>query len=154
MTVALTPAPRDTAPWVFDAASAYFKELVPDGGDLPGAEITECFDDPDTHVLLITHGQQRVGFALVDREDDNHDLCEFCILPAFRNQGLGTRAATLCFAGFPGAWFLGVANALPGTARFWDRILLDMPGITGLVRGPALTPYQSHSYTFEYKGTP
>ncbi|WP_299733566.1 GNAT family N-acetyltransferase [uncultured Tateyamaria sp.] len=154
MSVALIPAPRDQMAWLQATATAYFGELAPDEPPPPLEEIIDWFDDPDTFALLIMHQERRVGFALIERLDAHHDLSEFGILHDWRGKGLGTRAAPLCFARFPGPWALGVAKALPGTARFWDGLLPTLSGVTGLARGPALTPYQSHSYTFAYKGAP
>ena len=151
--VSLTSLPRSEAVWLHAVATDYFAELV---SDVPGPPITEIehwFDDPDCRVLLITVGTQPAGFALIDQVQGHHELAELCILPKWRNAGVGTRAATLCFEMFSGAWSLGVASALAGTARFWDRLLPTLPAIEGLARGPALTPYQSHSYTFTIRDT-
>ena len=153
MTVSLVATSRDQTTWLLEASTDYFRELGSDQDDLPRAEVVGWFDDPNTHVLTITQAGRRVGFALVDRFDSYHELCEFCILTEHRNKGIGSEAVPVCFAQFPGQWSLGVAKALPGTARFWDRVLQALPGVTELARGAPLTPYQSHSYTFAYKGT-
>ena len=146
--VTLTALHRSDATWLHAAASAYFHELVPDVTGPPMAEVEHWFDDPDCHTLLIDVAGERAGFALIDRVKDQYELAEICVLPDWRNAGIGTKAAMLCFERYPGPWTLGVASALAGTARFWDRLLPGLPGIEGLARGPALTPYQSHSYTF------
>ena len=152
--VAIHPMARTDQGWLYDAATDYFAELVPDQAGPPLTEIIDWFTDPDAHPFVISTLSGRVGFALIEQVGPRHDLSEFCILPDQRGTGIGTRAARLCFAHFPGPWTLGVANALPGTAAFWDRLLPTLPGITGLARGPALTSYQCHSYTFDYKGAP
>ncbi|MFL4472237.1 GNAT family N-acetyltransferase [Tateyamaria armeniaca] len=154
MTLSLMPLSQDQTAWLHDAASAYFRELVPDRAGPPLQEVTDWFEDPDIYPLLVSQSDQRVGFALIERTGTHHELSEFCILPDWRDAGIGTHAATLCFARHPGRWALGVAKALPGTIRFWDRLLPSLPAITRLARGPALTPYQCHSYTFDYKGAP
>lgn len=146
--VSLTSLQRSDAAWLHKIAIDYFAELVPGVPGPPMTEIVHWFDDPDCHTLLINSAAQPTGFALIDRVRDHHELAELCILPNWRNAGVGTRAATLCFEMFPGAWSLGVASASAGTARFWDRLLQALPAIEGLACGPALTPYQSHSYTF------
>lgn len=151
--VALTPAHRRDTEWLYAVSTAYFRELLPDRPGPPVNEITHWFDDSECSVLVITANTQHAGFALVDRMKDHHELAEFCVLPDWRNAGIGTKAATFCFERFPGPWSLGVASARPGTARFWDRLLPTLPDIEGLARGPALTPYQSHSYTFTFRDT-
>ncbi|MEO0379815.1 MAG: GNAT family N-acetyltransferase [Pseudomonadota bacterium] len=146
--VSLTSLHRSDAAWLHAQATAYFRELVP---DVPGPEMIEIehwFDDPDCYTLLISVAHDRVGFALIDRMKDHHELAEFCVFPNWRNAGIGTQAVALCFERFPGPWTLGVASASSGTARFWDRFLTEHSGIQDLVRGAAFTPYQSHSYSF------
>lgn len=146
--VSVTPLPRCEAAWLHGVALDYFAELVPDVPGPPMQEIDHWFEDPDCYVLLISVETERAGFSLIDRVEEHHELAELCVLPNRRDAGVGTKAATVCLERFPGPWSLGVASALPGTARFWDRLLPSLPGIEGLARGPALTPYQSHSYTF------
>ncbi|MEM6371754.1 MAG: hypothetical protein AAF727_03110 [Pseudomonadota bacterium] len=140
--------------WLFHTAISHFQELVPEGPGPPRAEIDHWMTDTDLVPLKIDCDGARVGFALVERMDGFHELCEFRISPTHRGAGLGGRAAIDCFALFPGRWSLGVASALPGTARFWDRLLLSTGSVTQLERGPVLTPYQSHSYTFTFTGAP
>ncbi|MEQ3711319.1 MAG: GNAT family N-acetyltransferase [Tateyamaria sp.] len=146
--VSVTTLQRSNAAWLHEVATAYFHELVPSVPPLPMQEIDHWFEDPDCYVLLISVETERAGFSLIDRGEEGHELAELCVLPNWRDAGVGTKAATVCLERFPGPWSLGVASALPGTARFWDRLLPSLPGIEGLARGPALTPYQSHSYTF------
>lgn len=147
----LTPVLSADATWLHDVAITYFQELVPEVPGPPRAEIDDWIEDPDVHPLLITVSKKRVGFALVDRAENQSELSEFCILPDQRGAGIGTLAAIKCFQKFPGPWTLGVASALPGTERFWDRLLMTHPGIQGLARRAAFTPYQSHSYTFTFR---
>ena len=152
MSVSLIPATRNQIGWLQHTATAYFSELAPGEAAPPLAEIIGWFEDPGTSAMIIMHHQHRVGFALIERLDTHHDLSEFGILPDWRGKGLGTLAVPQCFSRSLGPWSLGVAKALPGTARFWDRLLPALSGVSGLARGPALTPYQSHSYTFAYEG--
>ena len=108
--VSLPSLLRSDAAWLHAQATAYFRELVP---DVPGPEMTEIehwFDDPDCYTLLISEAHDRVGFALIDRMKDHHELAEFCVFPNWRNAGIGTQAVALCFERFPGPWTIGRAH--------------------------------------------
>ena len=85
---------------------------------------------------------------MIAHRDGTHELAEFGILPDHRNGGHGASAMACLMNKRPGRWCVGVASALPGTARFWDRLLPKHPQVHDLRRGAALTPFQSHSYTF------
>ncbi|WP_052249783.1 GNAT family N-acetyltransferase [Tateyamaria sp. ANG-S1] len=155
MQVALTPLSSADTPWLLHVAEPYFNELVPGFGQLAQDRFDIWWTDADRAAYAILVNDKRCGFALIRRcEDGHHEISEFCIVPSARNAGTGTHAATLCLRQHLGPWRIGVASALPGTARFWDRLLKTTPGITDLAQGPALTPSQAHSYTFTYRNTP
>lgn len=155
MEVTLAPLPRADAAWLHAVAAPYFAELAPTLGPLPADRFDIWWRDPDRAAHVIRAERDRAGFALIRLCNTGHrELSEFCILPDRRNGGIGTKAVNLCLGLHPDRWRVGVAGALPGTARFWDRVLATTPGIADLARGPALTPYQCHSYTFTYRETP
>ncbi|MBY5935514.1 hypothetical protein KUV51_21075 [Tateyamaria omphalii] len=155
MHVTLAPLSRVDTPWLHDVAEPYFNELVPGFGPLAQDRFDIWWTDPDRAAYAILVEGERAGFALIRRcEEGCREISEFCILPTARNAGTGACAAALCLQLHPGAWRIGVASTLPGTARFWDRLLATKPGIEDLVRGPALTPFQCYSYTFTYRNTP
>ncbi|WP_415400698.1 GNAT family N-acetyltransferase [Tateyamaria sp. SN3-11] len=154
MEVTLAPLPRADAAWLHRVAAPYFAELAPDIGPIAADRFDIWFSDPNRSAHVICADQDRVGFALIRLCDSGQrEISEFCILPDQRSRGIGEQAVQQCLALHLGPWRIGVAGALPGTARFWDRVLATVPGITGLARGPALTPYQCHSYTFTYRDT-
>ena len=155
MGTALSPLPRSGAEWLHSVATPYFAELAPDLAPPNPDHFDIWWGSPHRAIHLINTDGHRTGFAMIRRTADHqHELSEFCILPGARGKGIGTAAAALCFARHPGRWCVGVAAALPGTARFWDRLLPRLPGIEGLARGPALTPYQCHSYSFDVQDMP
>jgi len=152
--IRLTRLPPSEKNWFHQTINDYFQELVPNSAPLDSNFVEALWQNPSLTLLAIQSTPGRVGFAIIQKHPDSHELSEFCILPDHRGAGLGARAATLCLERHPGAWTLVVASALPGTARFWDRLLPTLPGVSHLGRGPPLTPHQSHSYAFTYKGTP
>ena len=155
MAVTLAPLPHSDVAWLHSVAAPYFAELAPDLDPVMQDRFDIWWRDPQRAAYAIHAGQDRVGFALIRLCHSGHrEISEFCVLPERRNGGIGAQAVALCLRLHPGPWRVGVAHALPGTARFWDRVLTTLPGITGLARGAALTPYQCHSYTFTYRETP
>lgn len=152
--IEVTAMPRSAADWLHPILDAYYRELVPGAQALPKEDMKALWDDP-TVTLLTIHAQgEPVGFAIIEAEDAFHTLSEICVLPDHRGRGIGTQAVARCLQLHPGAWALDVANAQPGSARFWDRVLTSIPGISSLERGPPHTPHQSHSFTFTYEGAP
>ncbi|GGX69572.1 hypothetical protein GCM10007385_43490 [Tateyamaria omphalii] len=152
MSVVLTRLSRADTPWLHAVVAPYFAELVPGFGPLEHDRFDIWWNDADRAVYAIEADQSRAGFALIRKcDDDHHEISEFCVLPNARSRGIGAQAAVLCLALHSGPWRIGVAATLTGTARFWDRVLTTAPGINGLEKGPALTPYQCHSYTFTYR---
>lgn len=152
MALSLAPLPRADRAWLHGVTSSYFIELAPDIGLRSARHLNIWWEDPTRNAYAICSDDRRVGFVLLrECEAGCRELCEFCVLPSARSTGIGTNALPLCLATAPGRWRVGVARALPGTARFWDRVLCATPGIKALARGPALTPYQSHSFTFTYQ---
>lgn len=148
MSLRLRQLAEADADWLLSVVTPYFIELAPDLDPPDHAELAEWWTEADRSVWAIEAPEGPRGFAMIRRERDLHELCEFGIFHAFRGKGLGSEAAALCFARHPGRWQLGVASALPGTARFWDRLLPTLPAIRGLARHAPFTPYQTHSYQF------
>ncbi|MEL6451870.1 MAG: GNAT family N-acetyltransferase [Pseudomonadota bacterium] len=152
MQVTLSPLPRAEAAWLHAVAVPYFAELAPALDPPAPGYFDKWWTEAGRAVHLISANTTPAGFAMIRQEDGGHELSEFCILPALRGTGIGAQAAALCLALHPGPWTLGVAKALPGTARFWDRLLPSLACVTDLRRRPALTTHQSHSYTFTVRG--
>ena len=155
MSVSVARLPASEQAWLHSVIAPYFIELAPDiGPPLPG-EMERWWQDPGHSAWVIADNEEKVGFALIlTHRDATRELAEFGIVPECRNRGLGAQAFACLLQTLPGRWWLGVASALPGTARFWDRVLSDHPQVQELQRGAALTPFQSHSYTFTARSRP
>ncbi len=154
MNLRLQPVTEAEGGWLLSAVTPYFIELVPGVEPPDRAELAKWWTEADRSAWAIHAGDGPRGFAMIRRARDLHELSEFGIFPTFRGKGLGAEAAALCFALHPGRWQLGVAGGLPGTARFWDRLLPTLPGIRGLARYGPFTPYQTHSYQFVREESP
>mmetsp|Transcript_27659 Transcript_27659/g.51383 ORF Transcript_27659/g.51383 Transcript_27659/m.51383 type:complete len:142 (-) Transcript_27659:24-449(-) len=136
--IRVAPMPQSDAGWFDRVAELYFQELIADCDPFEPGEFEFLWQDPAWTVLKVFAGHDRAGFAMIKDFGGFRELAEFCILPERRKNGIGTQAATLCFMLFPGRWRLGVAHALPRTARFWDRLLPTIAGLKQLHRGPPL----------------
>lgn len=154
MSLHLQPVTEAEGDWLLSAVNPYLMELVPGLESPDRAELAKWWTEADRSAWAIHASDGPRGFAMIRQERDLYELSEFGILHAFRGKGIGAEAVALCFALHPGRWQLGVARGLPGTARFWDRLLPTLPGIRGLARYGPFTPYQTHSYQFIWEETP
>lgn len=148
--IALEPIANTDRDALQDALTPYIAEIAPDAAPDPAAFTDRQFG-PGRHPFWIT-APQRIGFALAFTHDDGlHELAEFAIFPDQRRSGAGREAVGLLLARLPGRWRLGVVDREPAR-RFWAATLTRLPQVTELRDGPALTPAQSHSYTFTAHG--
>ncbi|QBF34177.1 GNAT family N-acetyltransferase [Thalassococcus sp. S3] len=149
MTVRILPTPEADRAWLHSLMVPYFAELVPHL-PAPGPDYNDdVWTDAGRHALTLLNGAIPMGFALVrDEPSGRRELAEFYITPDHRRQGLGVQAVDLTLRHFPGSWILGVAAGSASAAPFWDHCLPSLPSVRQLRKGPPLTPYQSHSFTF------
>lgn len=65
-----------------------------------------------------------LGFAMVRRhEDGRHSIAEFLVIPKYRRQGIGTRAAKACFALHDGLWEVKPAYGSESARLFWQQAI-------------------------------
>ncbi|WP_299590702.1 GNAT family N-acetyltransferase [uncultured Tateyamaria sp.] len=146
--IIVSSLPESHKDWFDQVARDYFLELIPTIGNLPPGFLDPLFSDTSYDVKMIVADEECVGFAIIKRHEVVSELAEFCVLPMFRNRGVGAIAAKKCFEENPGHWTLGVAGSLPGTARFWDSILPKIDTLEELEQTAPTLEGQSHGYTF------
>jgi predicted acetyltransferase len=79
----------------------------------------------DRFAYVIRVGEEIAGFVLVTRgspattDPDDLDVAEFFVLPSFRRDGVGQRAAQLLWDTQPGHWIVRVAEGNAGAEAFW-----------------------------------
>jgi predicted acetyltransferase len=89
------------------------------------------------HHFVILVGGRLAGFALV-REHAHfagagvREISEFFVLRKYRRRGMGTRAARLLFARFPGRWEVAELSWNVGAQRFW-RSAIRRSAVDGVV---------------------
>lgn len=86
------------------------------------------FTEDSRHAYLIREeGTDRLlGFAMVkNRENDRvgYKIAEFMVLPKYRRNGIGRRAAIACFERFRGEWEVSPALGSEQARRFWERTI-------------------------------
>jgi predicted acetyltransferase len=124
----------------------YLSEVAPEA-DIDTEVMARRFTWPDSFWIAT---DDIIGFALTRfRSDGVRELSEFYINPAHRRAGLGLQAARRLIAQFPGPWEVGVVTNPRAAQAFWRKCL---DGLPKLAKGPALTPFQCESYTFETNG--
>ncbi len=89
------------------------------------------FSNDQSHPLLILHGREPVGFALVVRpripkareKPPNYRMSEFFVRKQHRRAGIGRDAATLMFDRFAGDWEIVEYLRHPGSVAFWRNVV-------------------------------
>ena len=88
--------------------------------------------EPGRTPFLFREELRIVGFALVNDvsnggEPVDHNVAEFFVLRKFRRGGMGSTAAHLLFARFPGVWEAAVARRNVAALDFWRRAISTCP---------------------------
>ena len=85
------------------------------------------FSDPDRKALLINSDYRIAGFALINTHSyigasPDYVLAEFCILPEYRKQHIGSQAAACILETFNGCWELKYHNSNSAAAGLWKCV--------------------------------
>lgn len=68
-----------------------------------------------------------LGFSMVRRhEDGRHSIAEFLVIPQYRRQGIGTKAAKACFALHQGLWEVKPAYGSESARQFWQKTIAQV----------------------------
>lgn len=89
--------------------------------------LSSYFTDPDRSAFFIYADDKIAGFVLINVhtliEERAHSIAEFYVVPNFRRQGIGERAAELAFRQFPGKWEVAQMEANQSALRFWRKVI-------------------------------
>jgi len=94
-------------------------------------QIARWFGDRSAYPLVILHGVERVGFAMVARnapaaaraDAAEYRMAEFFIGRLHRRLGIGRSAVQLIFSRFAGTWEVMEYMRNPGAVTFWRRVV-------------------------------
>jgi predicted acetyltransferase len=127
--VQIVPATIDDKPTVLELLQFYmydFSEFlgwdVADSGRFDHRSFDPWWTDADRHPFLVRADGRLAGMALV-QSGEPHDMAEFFVLRKYRRLGVGTRAAHLLFAMFPGDWQVRQVAANTAATAFWRRTI-------------------------------
>jgi predicted acetyltransferase len=126
--------------WIENVYRDYLDDLAPlNTGMFPALgevghrepdQIARWFRDSSAYPLLILHGTEPVGFAMVARnprsarpDASEYRMAEFFIGREHRRLGIGRSAVQLIFSRFAGTWEIMEYMRNPGAVSFWRRVV-------------------------------
>jgi predicted acetyltransferase len=104
----------------------------PDDGLFENFDLKPYFTNNDCHAFLILVGQEKAGFATINKigttPDVDWNMGDFFVLAKFQGKGIAQQAAKLIFAQFKGRW--EVATMPPNTKahKFWLKVISACTG--------------------------
>ncbi len=119
-----------------------FEESLTDLGEMDDDALFDYpwfdayFIEPQREAYFIRgqETQRLLGFAMVrQHEDGRHSVAEFMVIPKYRRQGVGSRAAKACFALHEGLWEVKPAYGSERARLFWRRVIEQMTDNTNWV---------------------
>ena len=132
MNLVVRPAEAGEQPIMAELLQLYLKEFATfthvdrdANGRYEYPYLSHYWQDPQRFPFLIVSNNTTLGLALVRLEtdplngDQQTDMAEFFILPAYRRQGLGQLAAKTLFGLFPGPWLVRVLLSNVAAEPFW-----------------------------------
>lgn len=73
-----------------------------------------------------------LGFVMmntyVQKFDSGHSIAEFMVLPKFRRNKIGKKAAFACFARYPGNWEISPSYGSEQAYLFWKNVIDEYAG--------------------------
>ena len=101
------------------------------GGKSPYPRLERYWQDPSRFPYLLYLAEKVIGFALVDRLDDDptYELVEFYIAQEFRGKGLGREAALQLFGSYRARWSVGVRSDNSTGQAFWEAFFKGLPSV-------------------------
>ncbi len=111
--------------YLYEMTRFYDDEVDADGNYIYG-HFEDYFFDSTRRAYLIKKGGGTAGFAMLNRHSElgkavDWAMAEFCILPQYRREHLGLKAAQWLFEHHPGRWEVKYALANEAAARLWER---------------------------------
>lgn len=93
--------------------------------------------------LLIIDESPAAFAAIALKEDTRYEVCEFYVIPSFRNASTGMRFAHRLWKMFPGEWEIKQIAGAQGASKFWRKS----------IRAFGQGGYEEDSYEDRYWGS-
>ena len=112
-----------------------FEESAVDGNEMTDSAIFEYkwfdryFTEPDRLAFFIReqNSNKLLGFAMINTYTEHftegHSVAEFMVLPKYRKQHIGQKAAHLCFDLFSGNWEASPSHGSLAAKVFWEKAI-------------------------------
>lgn len=125
-----------------------FEESATDGNEIgeDGTFAYKYFDryfiESDRLAFFIREkdSDKLLGFAMINtymqHSESGHSIAEFMILPKYRHQKIGKKAAFLCFGLFDGNWEVSPSLGSESAFAFWKKVISEYSNDSaGLIDG-------------------
>ena len=128
--------------WIEEHYREYLNDLAPSATGLFPAlgeighrvpdQLMRWYADSSAHALAILYGEERVGFAMVDRRlrpgtggpgEPEYSMAEFFVARAWRRRGIGGEAVRLILDRFAGHWLITEHSRNAAAVTFWRRVV-------------------------------
>lgn len=125
---------RDDRRWIEGVFRDYLNDLAPaatgvfpalrEVGHREPDQIERWFGDTRAQLLTILYGEERVGFAMVQRsQPSDYAMAEFFIARPWRRRGIGAQAVRLIFDRFAGHWLIREHLSNAAAVDFWRGVV-------------------------------
>lgn len=129
-------AGQETRPSIERLLDTYLHELAGHREIAEGAEDAASYpylklywEEDDRFPFIFKRDDRIAGFALVRRITDEAQpsiqMAEFYVTPAYRRNGIGSKAVHEIWQEFPGHWELQVHKLKCGAVQFWERCVRE-----------------------------
>lgn len=91
-------------------------------------ELNVYWEGKSHHAYFILLGEEVIGFALIESNEDINTILEFFILAGYQGKGFGKVAARKLFKAFSGYWSVSQIEKNYPAQRFWSNLISDITG--------------------------
>jgi predicted acetyltransferase len=117
-----------------------FEESATDGNEMTDDAVFEYkwfdryFTEPERLAFFIREQgtNKLLGFAMINTHTEyfaeGHSVAEFMVLPKYRKQHIGQKAAHLCFDLFTGNWEASPSHGSLAAKVFWEKAIKSYTG--------------------------
>ena len=90
----------------------------------------ECYftdDDRETYFIREEETDKLLGFVMINtyvqKCDSGHSIAEFMVIPKYRRNKIGKRAAIACFEKYEGNWEISPSYGSEKAYMFWENVI-------------------------------
>lgn len=84
-------------------------------------------DDRDAYFIREEETDKLLGFVMINtyvqKCDSGHSIAEFMVVPKYRRNKIGKRAAVACFEKYTGNWEVSPSYGSESAYQFWKHVI-------------------------------